>query len=67
MSINYVGRVSVSVTRHFFAMLLLSLISFGSYATENTIQISQENLDTLGVKLGKPGTRYTISGVIRSG
>ncbi|MGZ4956433.1 MAG: efflux RND transporter periplasmic adaptor subunit, partial [Methylobacter sp.] len=54
MSINYVGRVSVSVTRHFFAMLLLSLISFGSYATENTIQISQENLDTLGVKLGKP-------------
>ncbi|MDI1276903.1 efflux RND transporter periplasmic adaptor subunit [Methylobacter sp.] len=52
MSINYVGRVSV--TRHFFAMLLLSLISFGSYATENTIQISQENLDTLGVKLGKP-------------
>ncbi|MDD4905357.1 MAG: efflux RND transporter periplasmic adaptor subunit [Methylobacter tundripaludum] len=54
MSINYVGRVSVSVPRHFFAMLLLSLISFGSYATENTIQISQENLDTLGVKLGKP-------------
>jgi len=62
MSINYVGRVSVSVTRHFFAMLLLSLISFGSYATENTIQISQENLDTLGVKLGKlePVTQFPV-------
>ncbi|MDO9268915.1 MAG: efflux RND transporter periplasmic adaptor subunit [Methylobacter sp.] len=34
--------------------LLLSLIGFGSYAVENVIQISQENLDALGVKLGKP-------------
>jgi len=43
-------------------MLLLSLISFGSYATENTIQISQENLDTLGVKLGKlePVTQFPV-------
>jgi cobalt-zinc-cadmium efflux system membrane fusion protein len=34
-------------------MLFLSLIGFGSYAAENTIQISQEHLDNLGVKLGK--------------
>jgi len=34
-------------------VLLLSLVSFGSYATENVIQISQENIDNLGVKLGK--------------
>lgn len=34
-------------------VLLLSLVSFGGYATENVIQISQENLDNLGVKLGK--------------
>jgi len=34
-------------------VLLLSLISFASYAAENTIQISQEHLDNLGVKLGK--------------
>ena len=44
--------------RLFFArsamVLLLSLVSFGSYAAENVIQISQENLENLGVKLGKP-------------
>jgi cobalt-zinc-cadmium efflux system membrane fusion protein len=34
-------------------MLLLSLVGFGSYATENVIKISQENIDALGVKLGK--------------
>jgi len=34
-------------------VLLLSLASFSSYATENIIQISQENLNNLGVKLGK--------------
>ena len=34
-------------------VLLLSLAAFGSYATENSIQISQENIDNLGVKLGK--------------
>ncbi len=43
--------------RLFFARpamaLLLSLISFVSYATENAIQITQENIDNLGVKLGK--------------
>jgi cobalt-zinc-cadmium efflux system membrane fusion protein len=34
-------------------VLLLSLAGFGSYATENVIQISQENIDNLGIKLGK--------------
>ena len=34
-------------------VLLLSLAGFGSYATENIVQISQENLDNLGIKLGK--------------
>ena len=34
-------------------LLLLSLSCFGSYATENTLQISQEHLDNLGVKLGQ--------------
>ncbi len=35
------------------AMLLLILVSFAGHATENVIQISQENIDNLGVKLGK--------------
>ncbi|MDO9047042.1 MAG: efflux RND transporter periplasmic adaptor subunit [Methylobacter sp.] len=43
--------------RLFFArpamVLLLSLVGFGSHATENIIQISRENIDNLGVKLGK--------------
>ncbi|MCK9396239.1 MAG: efflux RND transporter periplasmic adaptor subunit [Methylobacter sp.] len=34
-------------------VLLLSLAGFGSYATENIVQISEENLDNLGIKLGK--------------
>ncbi|MDP1664083.1 MAG: efflux RND transporter periplasmic adaptor subunit [Methylobacter sp.] len=34
-------------------VLLLSLVGFGSHAAENVIQMSQENLDALGVKLGK--------------
>ncbi len=34
--------------------LLFSLTVFGSHASENVIQISQENMDNLGVKLGKP-------------
>jgi len=34
-------------------VLLLTLACFGSHATENIIQISQENIDNLGVKLGK--------------
>lgn len=33
--------------------LLLSLAGFDSYATENVIQISAQNIDNLGVKLGK--------------
>jgi len=37
----------------FAAVLFLDLVSFGSYATENVIQISQENINNLGVKLGK--------------
>ena len=43
-------------------LLLLSLISLGSYAAENVIQISQENLDALGVKLGKlePVTQFPV-------
>ncbi len=44
--------------RLFFArpamVLLLSLAGFGSHATENVIQISQGNLENLGVTLGKP-------------
>ena len=44
--------------RLFFArpamLLLLSLVGFGSHATENVIQISQENIDNLGVTLSKP-------------
>lgn len=44
--------------RLFFArpamLLLLSLAGFSGHATENSIQISQENIDNLGVKLGKP-------------
>lgn len=35
-------------------VLLLSLAGFSSYAAENTIEISQENLENLGIKLGKP-------------
>jgi cobalt-zinc-cadmium efflux system membrane fusion protein len=43
-------------------LLLLSLIGLGGYAAENVIQISQENLDTLGVKLGKlePVTQFPV-------
>ena len=43
-------------------LLLLSLIGLGSYAAENVIQISQENLDNLGVKLGKlePVTQFPV-------
>ncbi|HEY8035127.1 MAG TPA: efflux RND transporter periplasmic adaptor subunit [Methylobacter sp.] len=44
--------------RMFFArfamLLLLSLAASGSYAIENIIQISQENIDTLGIRLSKP-------------
>jgi len=44
--------------RLFFArpaiVLLLSLAGFASHAAENAIQISQENIDKLGIKLGKP-------------
>jgi cobalt-zinc-cadmium efflux system membrane fusion protein len=36
------------------AVLLFSLIGFSSYAAENVIEISQENLGNLGIKLGKP-------------
>jgi len=43
--------------RLFFArpamVLLLSLTGFAGHATENTIQIPQENIDKLGIKLGK--------------
>lgn len=43
--------------RLFFArpamLLLLSLAGFGSHAAENVIQISQDNINNLGVKLGK--------------
>lgn len=35
-------------------VLLLSLTGFSSYAVENMIEISQENLENLGIKLGKP-------------
>ncbi len=35
-------------------VLLFSLVSFASYAIENVIQISQENIDNLGVTLSKP-------------
>jgi cobalt-zinc-cadmium efflux system membrane fusion protein len=44
------------------AMLLLGLTSLGSYAAENEIQISQENLDALGVKVGKlePVTQFPV-------
>jgi cobalt-zinc-cadmium efflux system membrane fusion protein len=43
-------------------LLLLSVISLGGYAAENVIQISQENLDALGVKLGKlePVTQFPV-------
>jgi cobalt-zinc-cadmium efflux system membrane fusion protein len=43
-------------------LLLLSLIGLGGYAAENVIQISQENLDALGVKLGKlePVTQFPV-------
>jgi cobalt-zinc-cadmium efflux system membrane fusion protein len=34
-------------------VLLLSLTGFGSYATAYVVQISQQNIDSLGVKLGK--------------
>jgi len=34
--------------------LLLSLAGFGSHAAENVIQISQGNLENLGVTVGKP-------------
>ena len=55
MRINYVGRVSV--TRHFSrsvaTLLLLSTFCCTVGATENVIQISQEIIDNLGVKLGK--------------
>ena len=34
-------------------VLLLSLTGFSGYATENVVQISQQNLENLGVKLGK--------------
>ncbi|MGZ4978632.1 MAG: efflux RND transporter periplasmic adaptor subunit [Methylobacter sp.] len=42
--------------------LLLSLIGSGVYAVENSIQISQQNLDALGVKLGKlePVTQFPV-------
>lgn len=33
---------------------LLSLIGLESHATENAVQISQENIENLGIKLGKP-------------
>jgi cobalt-zinc-cadmium efflux system membrane fusion protein len=52
--------------RLFFArpamVLLLSLTGFGSHATENVIQISKENIDNLGVKLGKlePVTQFPV-------
>lgn len=55
MSLNYVGRVTI--TRHFsrsVGILLLSACCFTVDATENVIQISQENIENLGVKLGKP-------------
>ncbi|MGZ8223319.1 MAG: efflux RND transporter periplasmic adaptor subunit [Methylobacter sp.] len=43
--------------RSFFARsamsMLLSVACFGSHAAENSIQISQERLDKLGIKLGK--------------
>lgn len=43
-------------------LLLLSLAGFGSHATENSIRISQENIDNLGVKLGKlePVTQFPV-------
>ncbi|MCK9622280.1 MAG: efflux RND transporter periplasmic adaptor subunit [Methylobacter sp.] len=43
-------------------LLLLSVIGLGGYAAENVIQISQENLDALGVKLGKlePVTQFPV-------
>lgn len=43
-------------------LLLLSLTGLGSHAAENVIQISQENLDALGVKLGKlePVTQFPV-------
>ncbi|WP_333873459.1 efflux RND transporter periplasmic adaptor subunit [Methylobacter sp.] len=46
--------------RMFFArpamLVLLSLAGSGSHAAENIIQISQQNFENLGVKLGKPET-----------
>jgi cobalt-zinc-cadmium efflux system membrane fusion protein len=55
MRINYAGRVNV--TRHFSrnvgTLLLLSAFCCTVGATENVIQISQEIIDNLGVKLGK--------------
>ncbi len=52
--------------RRFFTrpamLLLLSLAGFGSHAAENSIQISQEHIDNLGVKLGKlePVTQFPV-------
>lgn len=44
--------------RLFFArpiiMMILTLAGFSSYATENSIQISQEHIDNLGISLSKP-------------
>jgi cobalt-zinc-cadmium efflux system membrane fusion protein len=52
MSINYQGPGSVF--RHFVAMAwLLCLISSSSHAAGITIQLSQERLTNLGVRLGK--------------
>lgn len=43
-------------------VLLLILTGFGSHAAENVIQISKENLDNLGIKLGKlePVTQFPV-------
>lgn len=43
-------------------VLLLTLAGFGSHAAENVIQISKENLDNLGIKLGKlePVTQFPV-------
>lgn len=43
-------------------VLLLTLTGFGSHAAENVIQISKENLDNLGIKLGKlePVTQFPV-------
>ncbi|MGZ5052825.1 MAG: efflux RND transporter periplasmic adaptor subunit [Methylobacter sp.] len=36
------------------AALLLSLAGFTAHALDNSVQISQENIDKLGIQLGKP-------------